>query len=284
MAGAGTSKNRGGRPPERGESKRSPISMRTTPTIRAALEAAAERQGRSLAQEIEQRLERSIEMDGIRGSRETAQLIEAVAAEIIDVERWSGGRWFEDQMTFYGTLEAVTGAIKDRAPKELVNQAAINRAMAALVGAERERDQLLASLGTLGAAPVTSALAGFMPFASVKTGVFGAPMAGEKDARPSIASLLLPTTDGEDKYDRMARQVTTGEYFHVDGTPYSDDEKQDLAQRVLQLRDLEEAVAAARKEFDEAYAPQRKAMETAAGIVRTNRAMNKLIHEKGQQQ
>lgn len=53
-----------GRPTEReGESKRAPISMRTTQTIRAALEDAADRGGRSLAQEIEQRLERSLRQD-----------------------------------------------------------------------------------------------------------------------------------------------------------------------------------------------------------------------------
>lgn len=51
-------KNIGGRPPEygAGQSKRSPLSMRTTPALRLRLEKAAADSGLSLAQEVERRL------------------------------------------------------------------------------------------------------------------------------------------------------------------------------------------------------------------------------------
>lgn len=46
--------------------RRCPLSLRTTPEVRSALEAAAEASGRSLTQETEFRLERSFEMDALR--------------------------------------------------------------------------------------------------------------------------------------------------------------------------------------------------------------------------
>jgi hypothetical protein len=56
-----TVEGRGGRPPmnEPGQTKRSPISMRVTPALRARLDASAAANGLSLAQEVERRIEAS---------------------------------------------------------------------------------------------------------------------------------------------------------------------------------------------------------------------------------
>lgn len=89
-----TKKNVGGRPSERGESKRAPISMRTTPSIRAALEDAAERGGRSLAQEIEQRLERSVQWDEAY-SPDTLEALFAIRSIMEGAQR-VGAPWTED--------------------------------------------------------------------------------------------------------------------------------------------------------------------------------------------
>lgn len=43
--------------------RRSPLNMRTTPKLRAMLEAAAASNGRSLIQEVEYRIARSFDMD-----------------------------------------------------------------------------------------------------------------------------------------------------------------------------------------------------------------------------
>lgn len=111
-----TKKNVGGRPPERGESKRAPISMRTTPAIRAALEAAAERGGRSLAQEIEQRLERSVAADENAGSAATAAFLASITADIGAIEAATGQGWTTDLRTFGAVRYAIAEAIADLMP------------------------------------------------------------------------------------------------------------------------------------------------------------------------
>ena len=125
MDGAGIEKSRGGRPAERGEAKRSPINMRTTPAIRAALEEAAERGGRSLAQEIEQRLERSIEEESRRGGPQTAALIAAILSDIADIEAATGKQWHEDIATFGAVRYAISEQLADRLPipREQVREA-----------------------------------------------------------------------------------------------------------------------------------------------------------------
>jgi hypothetical protein len=110
MSGEGTSlhakKNVGGRPTERGETKRATINMRTTPTIRAALEEAADRGGRSLAQEIEQRLERSVRQDEEVGGLVAADALNTMA----DVMRFTTSRlgpWTEDPDTWAVVAEGI---------------------------------------------------------------------------------------------------------------------------------------------------------------------------------
>jgi head-tail adaptor len=49
-----------------GEVKRVPLNMRTTPSLRAELEEAAGKSGRSLAQEVESRLERTFSEDHLK--------------------------------------------------------------------------------------------------------------------------------------------------------------------------------------------------------------------------
>lgn len=109
-------KNVGGRPSERGESKRAPISMRTTPAIRAALEDAAERGGRSLAQEIEQRLERSVAADEGAGSVATAAFLASITADIGAIEAATGQGWTVDLRTFGAVRYAIAEAVADRMP------------------------------------------------------------------------------------------------------------------------------------------------------------------------
>jgi hypothetical protein len=130
MSGDGITKNRGGRPAERGEAKRSPINMRTTPATRAALEAAAERGGRSLAQEIEQRLERSIEQERQLGGPQTAALISAILSDIAAIEEITGDRWYKDIKTFGAVRYAMKEQIEDRMPmpRESVHAATGNLA------------------------------------------------------------------------------------------------------------------------------------------------------------
>lgn len=52
-----------------GEGKRAPLNMRTTPGLRAKLEAAAGESGRSLVQEVEYRLEQTFATDALLGGK-----------------------------------------------------------------------------------------------------------------------------------------------------------------------------------------------------------------------
>lgn len=55
-----------GRPKkDRADAKRCPLNMRTTPALRERLEKCAARSGRSLAQEVEYRLEQSVMVDSV---------------------------------------------------------------------------------------------------------------------------------------------------------------------------------------------------------------------------
>lgn len=60
--------------PRKAEIKRHPLNMRTTKDVRERLEAAAGAAGRSLAQEVEFRLERSFHADDLLGGSEAADL------------------------------------------------------------------------------------------------------------------------------------------------------------------------------------------------------------------
>lgn len=94
-----------GRPPlASGEGKRFPLSLRTTKDVRDQLEAAAKRSGRSLAQEVEFRLERSFhEEDALNrdfGGKDRFNLMKWFAVSIGIAERITGKSWETDLETY----------------------------------------------------------------------------------------------------------------------------------------------------------------------------------------
>jgi len=80
-------------PPEEG--KRVPLNMRTTQDLRDKIEAAAKAAGRSIAQEVEIRLERSFHDDGMKSdlgrietaAKEASANAAAVISMLLDRER-----------------------------------------------------------------------------------------------------------------------------------------------------------------------------------------------------
>ncbi len=127
-------KNVGGRPPEREEVKRATINMRTTPTIRAALEDAAARGGRSLAQEIEQRLERSVAADEGAGSIATAAFLASITADIGAIETATGKGWTVDLRTYGAVRFAITEAVADLMPVTAEYAGRVRNALADVQG------------------------------------------------------------------------------------------------------------------------------------------------------
>lgn len=86
------------------ENKRAPLNMRTTAKLRDALEREASKADRSLAQEVESRLERSFEDDELLkvfiGDQAHIQiLIRAIAASIKEVELIRGDRCVDSYET-----------------------------------------------------------------------------------------------------------------------------------------------------------------------------------------
>jgi hypothetical protein len=69
----------------RGQAKRHPLNMRTTEAIRRRLEEAAEVSGRSLAQEVERRLEESFTQEELRA--ENARLFDLIEKQFEQLKR-----------------------------------------------------------------------------------------------------------------------------------------------------------------------------------------------------
>lgn len=99
-------KNKGGRPAHYdGETKKAAIAVRTAPSVRDKLKAAAEEAGRSVTQEVEARLEASLEKDAGARSPETERLLNRIAAEIAEVEAATKKRWHKDRKTAGALME-----------------------------------------------------------------------------------------------------------------------------------------------------------------------------------
>ena len=110
------SKKKRGRPPlPRGEGKRHPLNMRTTKEIRDRLEAAATASGRSLAQEVEFRLEawfsnekkneltHQVLMDNIYeqfGGIHIYSLMKLLAGALRLIEEQTKKSWLNDSETY----------------------------------------------------------------------------------------------------------------------------------------------------------------------------------------
>jgi hypothetical protein len=83
---------KGGRPRHGDDIKRVPLSFRTTPVLRDALDAAAATSGRSLAQEVELRLEQSFRED----EPDQAEAIRIIRDIMDHVSVRVGASWMDD--------------------------------------------------------------------------------------------------------------------------------------------------------------------------------------------
>ena len=96
-----------GRPPlPPGEKKLPSMGFRPTPGLRASLEDAARRQGRSVSKEIESRLERSVQSDEAMGGAELYALFRLLGAAANLVEAKMGKEWSADIETYFAVKEA----------------------------------------------------------------------------------------------------------------------------------------------------------------------------------
>jgi len=98
------------------ETKRAQIPVRTTPANRARLTAAAKAAGRSLTQEIEQRIENSFSTEDREGGPATHSLLNMLATEIALVESYAGKSWAEDVSTWSAVRTRVRAKFDDIRP------------------------------------------------------------------------------------------------------------------------------------------------------------------------
>lgn len=108
-----------GRPalPE-GKAKRYPLNMRTTKEMKEKLESACRASGRSIAQEVELRMEESFKTEeSLFGSRETYSVMRMLAGAIGIVEARTGQSWTTDYDTFVAVRHAIKRLLERVGPK-----------------------------------------------------------------------------------------------------------------------------------------------------------------------
>jgi hypothetical protein len=88
------------------EGKRHPLNIRTTRELREQLESAANRSGRSLAQEMEMRLDHSFADERLLGGAHNFAVARLIASALSIVETALGQRWTESELA----KEACRGA------------------------------------------------------------------------------------------------------------------------------------------------------------------------------
>jgi hypothetical protein len=89
--------------------------MRTTREIREKLEAAAEKSGRSLAQETEYRIGRSFEIAELGDRGDVMWMARLFAIAIDMIEQTTGKRWTDDRKT-YDEVKAAFATIMESNP------------------------------------------------------------------------------------------------------------------------------------------------------------------------
>jgi hypothetical protein len=102
-----------------GDGKRVPLSFRTTPRIRELLLEAATASGRSLAQEVEYRLESTFSHDRAFGNAELRRLTLAMAIAFERAARFNatnGKDWTEDLDSYFAGMVAVLDTLLINAP------------------------------------------------------------------------------------------------------------------------------------------------------------------------
>ena len=99
--------------------RRKTTSTRMTPEIRARLEEAAAQSGRSLAQEIELRVDQSFLADEFLGGPGNATAAKLVGLILQDVEARTGKSWREDKDTYYGAFSAVATVLRVLGPQDV---------------------------------------------------------------------------------------------------------------------------------------------------------------------
>lgn len=97
--------------------KRWILSIRTTTEGRQRLRDAADEQGRSLSEEIENRLQVSFHRDDAYGGSANAAFVNLLGALIRDTEAETGKSWRTDRLTWEKVRDRIAREVDERAPR-----------------------------------------------------------------------------------------------------------------------------------------------------------------------
>ncbi|WP_082645870.1 TraY domain-containing protein [Bradyrhizobium valentinum] len=129
--------------------KRHPLNMRTTQELRDRMENAAQRSGRSLAAEVEVRMEHSLNRQDYlveQWGQDVFDIADSMAKALWHIEQFTGQRWIDDESTFQ--LFSMTAAELIRSYRDLVLRNGRDRPTGSLDGkSPAELAQMFAGLG-----------------------------------------------------------------------------------------------------------------------------------------
>ncbi len=213
------------------ETKRAQVPVRTTPSAKARLVAAAKTNGRSLTQEIEQRLERSLVEDDAQGGGRNARLFHRLAAEIRRVEAATGVSIWEDPRGYAAAYELMRRQISRESPP-MKNSDAIRAATGPAAEAANAVRDRLSYLTAVGAVQPVEGMEAKLELAAApiphRGGFFGA------------SSPLAPLVEEPEECRELRRLVawlqhkilvpisapgSEWEVRHPDGSPMTDNDK-----------------------------------------------------------
>lgn len=251
-----------GRPALPEDQKRQQIGVRTSPALKLALEQAAGAHGRSVAQEAEWRLERSIEDEARAGGEHNASLLRIVAAEIEKIEQMTKKRWTKDLATWAAVARMFqTGPIQQLRPDRTSDDDVVMDAWKRITEAREQKRQICDVLISQGVVATPD-----LPEASKSAtgGLFGSatPRGG---AGPVAISGLLARYSGKQATNTNTRDPERQRVRALDA-----DERTtaDLLTMVDELERLDDLQRTAESDWTEAREPYRREEERGRQLFR----------------
>lgn len=142
---------RRGRPSKPDAEKRQQIGVRVSPELKARLEDASDRNGRSVAQEAELRLLQSFDQEGRLGDAETQRLLLALADEIALIEKATGKHWHRDLKTWAAVAEGLRrGPIRRLRPDRPDDDEIVGEAWSAIEAVRDRKRPIIDGLAEYG--------------------------------------------------------------------------------------------------------------------------------------
>lgn len=255
-----------GRPPLPEEQKRQQIGVRTSLDMKRALEIAADRNGRSVAQEAEWRLQQSIDDEKRAGGEHTASLLRIIAAEIEKIEAMTRKHWNKDLATWAAVARMFqTGPIQQLRPDRVSDDEIVMEAWRRLTAAREQKRQvceILVGLGVLTSPDLPEARR------TRRTGLFGAsafPARGGASS-PAIDVASLAARYLHDNPSSSASR--DAERVRVRGLEADERTTADLMAMVDELERLDELHRVAEKDWREATEPYNREEERGRELFR----------------